>query len=294
MGIQCNVVASRGLLGRFRQFLLCFAAVVGTSVHAVGVNTEPGDYVPAPAGTTVGLIYYQHLTADKVYSNGNQVVSNLGLSLDLALLRYVRFVKVGDWIANPQIVVPLAKQKIDLTGQRLSGVGDILVGGTLWPLYDWENNRHLGLTAMLSLPTGAHKSDGFAISPNRYFLNLQAGYVHGISKSWSLETSGQLELYGDQRETGASKRTYYQIDGAARYKLSDATSLGVTWRHGWGGRETLNGQILTGSERRDSLVLTWTSFVAPTVQLQAQWRQDFNVKDGPKIQGLQTRALFLF
>jgi hypothetical protein len=41
----------------------------------------------------------------------------------LGILRYVRFIEVGDWIVDPQFLLPFAKQKMN-GADDISGVGD--------------------------------------------------------------------------------------------------------------------------------------------------------------------------
>lgn len=271
-------------------------ALTGSAMdaHAVGVNSDPGDYTALPAGTQLGVAYYQHLSADNVRANGHKVVGGLDLGLDLGVLRYVRYVELGGWIANPQIIMPFGRQNIGLSGDTRSGLGDTTVGATFWPLHDLEGRHHFGIGTFATLPTGSAKNEGFALSSNRYAFNLQAGYQRPLSKNWTLELIGQSEFYTDQRDTNASKKTYLSLDASPRYQFSDQTSVALTWRHGWGGKEELNGVTLLGSERRDIGILTWASFLAPQWQLQLQYRQDFNVKDGAEIRALQSRLLYVF
>jgi hypothetical protein len=61
----------------------------------------------------------------------------------LGILRYVRFIEVGDWIVDPQFLLPFAKQKMN-GADDISGVGDLIVGGIAWPLHDAEKGRYFG------------------------------------------------------------------------------------------------------------------------------------------------------
>lgn len=86
----------------------------------------------------------------------------------------------------------------------------------------------------------------------------------------------------------------YEADVNVRYHISDATHVALSYRHFWGGETTLNGVTQTGNLNNDTVVLTSASFLAKQWQLQLQWRQDLNIDQGPKIQGIQTRLLYLF
>jgi len=270
--------------------LMCAAS----AANAAGVNPDPGDYTALPPGTQIGVAYYQHLTADDVYVKGHKVVDNLDLSLDLGILRYVHYVQIGDWVADPQIIVPFGRQHVGLTGDTRTGLGDITVGAAFWPLHDLAGRHHFGISTFVTLPTGSDKNDGFALSANRYAFNLQAGYMRPLGKNWTIDLVAQSEFYTDQRDTDSTKDAYFSLEASPRYYFSDQTYVGVTWRRGWGGKEKLHGATLLDSEERDIGIVTWASFLAPNWQLQLQYRQDFNVKDGPEIRGLQTRLLYVF
>lgn len=96
---------------------------ISSSIFAAGVSADPGDYKALPAGTNLAVAYYQHLTADDVYSNNNKVVDDLGLTLDLGMLRYVRYMEIGGLLMDPQIVLPFAKQQNSLDGTETVELG---------------------------------------------------------------------------------------------------------------------------------------------------------------------------
>lgn len=278
-----------------RAFIATSAlAAVIPAANAAGVNPDPGDYTALPPGTQLGVVYYQHLRADEVFARGDKVLDELDLSLDIGILRYVHYVKLGDWVADPQIIAPFGRQRVGLSDETRSALGDITVGAAFWPLHDLEGRHHFGISTFFTLPTGGDKNKGFALSSNRYAFNLQAGYMRPIGRNWTIDLVAQSEFYTDQRDTDSSKDPYFSVEASPRYHFSDATYLALTLRHGWGGKETLGETTLLDSEERDSAILTWASFLAPKWQLQIQYRQDFNVEDGPELNGLQTRLLYVF
>jgi hypothetical protein len=124
------------------------------------VPVDPGDYTRVPGGTDLLLGYYQHLTADDLYVNGEKVLDNLDLTLDVGFIRYLHYFAVGDWLIVPDVILPFTRQEIDLTGQTLSGVGDLTFGTTFSPLLDLKNNHQFGVSLWLTAPTGEEKKSG--------------------------------------------------------------------------------------------------------------------------------------
>ncbi|ABM97321.1 transporter [Methylibium petroleiphilum] len=106
------------------------------SQPARALDLDADDYASGaiPAGTNLALLYYQHAQRNKVYSDGNQVAGG-DLKSDVGILRLVRFVDIGGFRADPQILLPFGSLKASNDLNALgstSGVGDLIVTGTVW------------------------------------------------------------------------------------------------------------------------------------------------------------------
>ncbi len=279
------------------RFRLCAAAsllaLAAGSANA-DVRPDPGDYTALPAGTNLLLGYAQFPSADKVYANGNKVVDNLDLKLNAGILRYVHFMKLGDYIIDPQIIVPFGNQKIGLSDTKTSGIGDVIFGGTLWTIADMAKGEHLGWSVFFTAPTGSDKNQGFALSNNRWATDLQVGYIRRLSDKWTIDLIGETEFYQDQRDSKATKDMLLQANGHLRYHISDATYVAATYRHAWGAKEKLDGAEIAGAKNNGTAMLTWASFVDKQWQVQMQYTQDVKVEEGPKISGVQARVLYVY
>ncbi len=268
-------------------------AGVAPLAHA-DVRPDPGDYTALPAGTSLLLGYAQLPRADEVYSKGRKVVSNLDLSLNAGIFRYVHFTRLGGYTIDPQIIVPFGRQEIGLSGTRSSGLGDIIFGGTLWTIADAQRGEHLGWSVFVTAPTGGNKNQGFAISNNRWAVDLQAGYIRKLGDHWTLDAIVETEFYQDQRDTRARKSPLLQLHGHLRYHLSGATYLAATYRHALGARETLHGATLANDKNNGTAMLTWASFIDKQWQVQLQYSKDLRIEEGPRIDALQARFLYAF
>nr|WP_315428012.1 transporter [uncultured Albidiferax sp.] len=265
------------------------------SAHAA-TTPDPGDYTALPAGTDLALVYAQRVTGDKVYADGSQthIPGGLGMSANIGVFRYVHFAKWAGYTIDPQIVVPVATQNVDLTHVRSSGVGDVTFGGTLWTIADLPGGEHLGYSIFLTAPTGVDKDKGFAISDNRWAADLQVGYIKRFAPKWSVDLIGQTEVYQDRRDTGSKKDPLVRGIVHLRHHLSDATHLGVSLRYAAGTKETLGSSTVAGRKSDTNLTLTWASFLTKQVQLQLQYSDDLKVQNGPRLQTLGLRALYVF
>lgn len=276
----------------FRAATAMLALATGMAHGAA--TPDPGDYTALPPGTDLLLLYGQHVTADKIYAGERQVVGNADLSLDVGLLRYVHFTTLGGFTVDPQIIVPVGRQKLGITGEKADGLGDVVFGGTLWTIADLPRGEHLGFSLFLTAPTGSDKSKGFALSDNRWAADFQVGYIRKLAPNWSIDLIGQTELYQDRRDTHSHKDALVRGIAHVRYHLNDTTHLAISYRHAWGAKETLNGTTLSSRKDDGNLTLTAASFVSKTVQLQLQYSRDVKVQSGPKASTLGLRTLFIF
>ncbi|KAB2967688.1 transporter [Zoogloea sp.] len=261
---------------------------------AADVKPDGGDYAALPPGTDLLVMYYQHPTADRLNAGGKRVTDNLGLEMDVGLLRYVHYTKWGDYIVDPQIIVPVGRQKIGLADKETSGLGDVIFGATLWTIADMQNGEHLGWSVFFTAPTGSDKNQGFALSNNRWATDFQVGYVKRIAPKWSVDAIGEVEFYQHDQDSGAKRDPLYQAHGHLRYHVSDATHLGLSYRHSWGAKDTLHGVAQTDSRNNGNVTLSAATFIAPTWQAMVQCSHDTQVQDGPLTRAIQTRLVKVF
>lgn len=277
---------------------LFYAALLTVpAVTFADVRPDPGDYTALPKGTTVAVLYQQNPRADEVYSGGRKVAENLDLDLTVGVARLIHFTDFfgTGYTWDPQIVIPFGRQEVGLSGEETSGLGDITFGGTLWTIGDLERNEHLGWSVFVTAPTGSDKNEGFALSNNRWALDLQAGYIKGVTDRITWDVIGEVEFYQDQRDTGAEMKPLLQLHNHLRYNFTPATYAAVSYRHSWGARETLDGQTLATSRDNGTVGFTLATMVGQQLHLQGQLMRDVTMREGAKIDhSLQFRASWFF
>lgn len=78
---------------------LLMSTLMPMAAHAIDV--DPGDFVPAPEGTTTGLLYFQHAERDRLYSQGRQSVNDPRLVSDVGIARLVHYTRIGGLTVAP-------------------------------------------------------------------------------------------------------------------------------------------------------------------------------------------------
>jgi hypothetical protein len=275
---------------RIAAGVLAFAA--SHAAVAAEIATDPGDYAALPAGTSLGLLYMQHTERNANYANGNRTAGDFKLVTDIGLARFVHFMKVGDYVIDPQIIVPFGRVDLKtpfgpLNPVSSSGVGDPLVGGTLWLVNQQEKQQWLGVSAFASIPVGNYdgKKGPVNVGENRWKGIFQLGYVTALPGNFMLDLIGEYAVYGDNNNFLGLRRQQDASYGAQthlRYMFSPQTSVSLSYYHDFGGATKINGVSQNDRMNNGRLQLGFSTFVSPTVQLQAQYGQATSVENGAK------------
>lgn len=262
---------------------------ISATTSAAQVATDPGDYSPLPAGLDLGILYLQSFEHDDYYIDGDKLANGPTLSADIGLLRWVHFIDVGGFIVDPQIIVPFGQLELNAGGQKVSasGVGDPIVGGTIWLYNNIDTKQAFGVTGLISLPWGRYETakGPVNIGENRTKLITQAAYVTPITEHLSLHVIGEYTFFGDNDDFGANGVTRAQDDQYGfqihtNYHVSDITTLSFTYYHDFGGETKVNDVKQNDELDNNRWQLGVQHFIQPDVQLQIQYGQSIDVKNG--------------
>lgn len=280
----------------FVRAALARALFIVCGVSHAATTPDPGDYTALPAGTHLSLLYAQDIRADNVYAHGVRVTlpRDLDLRMRVGVLRQVYYSELGGYRVNSQVVVPVARQSDALNGRNVSGVGNVVFGGSLWSIADAVNGEHLAYSLFLSTPTGSNRDQYFAARENRWAADLQVGYIKRLTPEWAVDLLGQTEFYQKERDTGADRDPLLRLFLHLRYRLSETSHIATSLRYSAGARETAGAMLLVGRKNDANLALTWARFFTRHVQLQAQFSHDLRVDNGPRLNAVTLRVLYTY
>lgn len=265
---------------------------------------DAGDYVPAPDGTQLGLVYLQYANAGALYQDGKKVDDDAELESAISILRYVGFTKIGGMTFDYQVLQPfghLAGGGSTKSLGKTTGFGDTILVGTLWLHEDAEDQSYFGVTPYLFLPTGNYRaSRALNLGENRWKGSLQAVYSKGFGKHFIAELSGDVMIYGKNDDAGAAsddltRKATFRIQGFARFPLDARNELNARIMHVTGGETKINGIDQNNVTRTTSLLGTWRHNFTPKWQIMTQVGADVAVRNGFKegVRG-QIRLLRVF
>jgi hypothetical protein len=272
--------------------VLCSGIILALLPAAVmALDTDADDYVASPAGTNLALLYFQHVQREALYANGNRVAGNSGLDSDTGILRVVHFTKIGDYVVDPQFILPFGHERATNDASSLgsaSGLGDLILAATTWVINDEKANTYLGITPFLFLPTGTYdRNRPMNWGENRWKLTLQSGYQRGITDKVSIVFIGDATFFGDNSDFGSTgatleQDTLYQAQFYVRYTWSEKIDSFVGYSYLGGGASSINGAGQNDRQRETKFSIGGGYNFTPELELFGAYGQDVSMANGFK------------
>ena len=272
-------------------FASAISATVCFSPSVWAIDIDGGDYIAAPPGTNLALLYYQHSTRDEFYSNGTKTPGDNKLDADIGILRAIRYFKLGDYTALSQVILPFGtlKGKGDMSALGdANGTADLLLSNALWLKTADRKGTNWGFAHYIYVPTGSYdKNQSLNLGENRWKWTLATGLAQGLTENLSLDLTADVTFYGNNNQANASNATLtqdqsYQTQAHLRYNINDALHLFGSYSYEWGGETTINGASQNNRQEKSKFSLGGGYWVTPSVQVIAAYGQDINVENGFK------------
>ena len=197
------------------------SVIIAGPVQAVSI--DGGDYTTLPGGTHLEVYYAQFAHNDGLQSDGDEV-ADFELDTSIGIYRSVQYYDIeGFGVIDPQILVPFGNlsPKNFPGASTTGGVGDPILAMTWWPVTDYEERRHIGITPFLWVPVGSYnKNEPLNLGENRWKAALQVGYIEGIGQSpWIVDFSADVQFHGTNDEF---------FNGTEEFALSNGNTLTQT------------------------------------------------------------------
>lgn len=293
--------------GNATRWILAWTGLLASSLMplaAQAIDVDPADFVPAPAGTTAGLFYLQHVERDSLYSHGHQPLDDPRLDSNIGIARLVHYTQIGGVTVAPQILQPFGRLEASHDTQALgdaSGLADTILAMPFWLINDPQARSYLAIAPYLFLPTGRYNHDHtLNLGENRWKFDLQVGYVKGLSAAWYLDLTGDVMFFGKNDDYTAAKTTLeqkplYQGQAALRYQFSPGANAFVELSQTWGGESRVAGADLDDEACQRKITIGGSYFIQPKTQLMVSVGRDLEVENGFKEDArLNIRLLQIF
>ncbi|WP_294328139.1 transporter [uncultured Sphingomonas sp.] len=264
-----------------------FGWATGAASPASAQAIDAGDYVPAPSGTHLGLVYQQFAHSGSLYANGRKVDDKAELDVAVTIFRYVGFTKVAGMTLDYQVLQPfghIAAGGSTAALGKTTGFGDTILVSTLWVHNDPANKSYLGITPYLFIPTGEYdRTKALNLGENRWKGSLQVVYSKGFGDHFVAELGGDAMLFGKNSELGTAalrQKAQYRVQGFARYLIDPANEANVRLMYLNGGATSIDRIDQRNITRTLSVLGTYRHTFSPKWQLLTQVGTDLSVHNG--------------
>lgn len=179
---------------------ICLSLVLPVAAQAAVFNMAR-DYIPPPPGTFVNFLYFEHVSADKLYVNNHINFNDIGLSENVGLYRPIYWFEAGpEWlpmIIDANFIIPFGNVSISASSAgttpaasnlapfistSATGVGDLLWIDTFWFIHNNTTKTYLAFTPIEIFPTGNYReSKLLSLGANRFSFDEQLGFVQGVT-----------------------------------------------------------------------------------------------------------------
>lgn len=259
--------------------------------NARAIDVDAGDLTPMPAGTDLGLVYYQHVERGEFYKDGHKQSGNPRLDSDIGILRAVHFMKLGRFTVDPQFLLPFGQFKGKRDSSDLgeaNGIGDLMLLATVWLVEQPQQRTYFGITPVLYVPTGNYdRNDPLNLGENRWKAAVNVGFMQGLGDKWWFDLYTDVTWCGPNDDATPDGKTMrqsnlYQTQAFVRYNLTPSLDLRVGYSESWVGETRLEG--VRQNDRTKTTKYTFGAAWSPTpkTQIMINYGQDLSVENGFK------------
>lgn len=262
--MRCPQCCAPALVGKVwaRRFLFLIVLAVGPHGSGLAQELSPRLYWPAPVGTQILVLGYQHSDGD-VLLDPSIPLYGLDSRFGSALAGYVRTFDLWGRTTNVLIEIPYSRGSTEglYENQPLrrdfAGFGDVAVSMTLnvlgAPALTREDFQALrgdphpivGLNLKLVLPTGYYEDNRLInVSANRWAARLQVGTILPLRPRWLFEFAAGAWLFGDNGDFVAGRREQvpiYALEAHLIHRFKPGFWVAVDANYFTGGVQTVGG-----------------------------------------------------
>lgn len=272
------------------------------------------DYIPMSPGTSLFCLYYNHVSANKLYHGGHKVGDDFNQTANIGLFRYVYYLNAGKALLgdggltiDPQFILPVVD--INLSGDyealnnghdiSTTGIGDPIILATFWFVNDPKNKFWVGFTPYITLPVGQYDKHRL-VNPgsNRWAFKPEIGVVKGLGSRTYLDLILGGEFYTDNDDylgSGTLKQDpTLQAEAHLSYDITKQWAISLDYYYVYGG-ETKVDSIWQGDRQSNhGLGVTLFWLITSNTQLLVSYRDDFAVRSGAGTNTVGVRWAYFF
>lgn len=290
--------------------IICACLLVPAAASAENIMR---DYVPAPAGTMLNMLYYAHVTADTLNSDGNDITNDIhgiDVNVDLGLLREVYYLDAGPLRLDPQFILPFGNAMLNVGSfptnsySSSAGIGDLDLLCTIWFVHDDTSHLYLAYTPFFFLPTGDHDDQhNFGLGDNRYTFREEFAVAKGLElmpgQLMFLELQAGVDFFTTNDSYNGNQNMdedpLFNLEAHVSYDVVKSVTVSGDYYGHWGGDKQVDDIDLANSRTTQNVLGVTAAFnFAPGWQFLLQYKQDVQNENAIMAKTFLTRLFYAF
>lgn len=257
-----------------------------------GTEIYPGDFIALPAGTQVASFYQYERSFEGYYFSGKRE-GNAQVTGRASVFAYTRYGELNGMTAAWSVMLPyIEAHKSSGTlpawfGDQTSGLSDLRLKYSVWPVNDAERGRYMALTGIWQPNTGKYEN-AQVLSPgdNRNRFTFQLGWIEPLSNNVSLELTPEISFHGDNHDyvgTHMKQETAYALTGYLRWRFSDLWTANIGFQSNGGGDQIIDGARQHNQPDQQRVLLGVNTMLAPNISASLRYSHDLSVQNSLRI-----------
>lgn len=248
-------------------------------------------FIPPPDNSCGILVYGQHYSANKLYSNGELQTDDVDYKTDIGIARFAWYPKLGPFLTSLQAYVPFGKSQLKIPGNTgsvtSSGIGDPTILSGIYIINDRAAKTWFGVAGYITAPLGEYDNNkSVNLGSNRWKFKGELGLTKGFG-NFFIDIAAGASWFGDNDEYGPTRNVLeqskeYHIETHFSYNLTPSVYAALDYYYLTGGEQYLNGNQITKSENNNAAQVEIAFHTTPLEQLMVYYRRDLRVEDGLK------------
>lgn len=297
---------------RFKMIsvFVTISILIPSIVFAVG--NKPRDYIPAPNGTTAAMIYYDHISGERKYLDGDLQSKEYNYTADIFMPRVAQYFQIGDFPAVFNTFLPIANQRVD--GQGVGGedysssqIGDLGMELGVWLYSNSDTKTYFALANYVFIPTGEYDNDkALNLGTNMWSLLHEIGFVQGFLQKFYFEVYGGIKWfptendeyrrYGvDTVDRDLDRDPIYSVESHLSYDVTKSFFISADYYYQYGGEGDVDGFGSLQDELNDHTIGFTAAFLTtPQTQLLLQFQKTIKSENGIENMDLALRWSYFF
>ena len=259
--------------------LLPLSCIAGSEVY-------PGGFTVSSPGTEVLSLFLYKRKLEGYYIDGKRL-SDSELEATATVLAYTNYGQTAGMPSSWNITLPnIDVHKTSGTlpyiyGDNTSGLSDLRIAYTFWPLNDPDRGRSLAIASTLHIPTADYNhSQILNTGENRWQATFQLGWIQKLSPTFTFEFAPEVNFYSTNHNYLGyvmTQKPSYAATTYLRWRFLPTWESNVGFQANGGGEQNFAGYPLNNQPRQQRVFLGVSTALSQNIYTGLHYSRDTSI-----------------